>query len=80
MASVLSFPFRLDKAGAVVKVESTSDAGVAEQINAFIQTTRGERPISIGFGTPDPTFENDLDGAFIIAGLAEFHFGSCRDE
>jgi hypothetical protein len=72
MAPVLSFPFRLDSAGAVVKVDSASDAGIAEQINAFVQTTRGERPISIGFGSPDPTFENDVDGAFIIAGLAEF--------
>ena len=72
MAQVLSFPFRLAANGTVVTVESTSDAGIAEQINAFIQTIQGERPLAPGYGINDPTFDSEFDPGMITAGLAEF--------
>jgi hypothetical protein len=69
---MLSFPFRFNADGSAATVEDASDAAIAEQINAFIQTIRGERPMALGYGGIDPVFDNDFDEGMIVAGLAEF--------
>lgn len=72
MSGVISHPFRFGLDGRVVTVDGMSDAGIAEQINAFIQTELGERPLSLSYGSPDPTFENHFDTDALMAGLYEY--------
>lgn len=72
MAAVLSFPFRFNADGSVATVDSASDAGIAEQINAFIQTIRGERPLALGYGMIDPVFETDIDIEVLMSGVFDY--------
>lgn len=55
---VLSFPMRLspNKRGHFVTLEQGSDTYKAQQLEAFIRTEKGERPILREFGIDDPSF------------------------
>lgn len=72
MSQVISHPFRLGLDGRVVTVDGMGDAGIAEQVNAFIQTELGERPLSLSYGSPDPTFENQFDSDALVAGIYQY--------
>lgn len=74
LMKVLAFPFRFDPSapGKFVTVEQDGDEYRAQQIAAFVQTTRGERPIYQDFGTDDPTFRDFDDSAF-AADFATFY-------
>jgi len=56
---VLSFPFEFDPSspGRLKKVEQESDTYKAQQIEAFLRTEKGERPIFKDFGIDDPSFK-----------------------
>lgn len=55
-ADLISFPFRLTAAGAVVTRLQDSDDYAAEEIASLLLTRRGERHLVPTFGTDDPVF------------------------
>ena len=62
MASVISFPFKLEN-GSFVKLDQGTDAYKAKQISGFMKTDLGERPLFEEFGINDPTFDRlDTEG------------------
>lgn len=58
MAKVLSHPFRFNPGApnSFATVDDDSDRYKADQIQAFMRTHRGERPVLQDFGVDDPTF------------------------
>lgn len=73
MTGVLAFPFRLDPQGNVATAAYGSDQEVDGAIAALILTDIGERPLSPGFGIPDPTGIGLTEGD-IQVGLADHGF------
>ena len=55
---VLSIPLSLDAAGGFKHVDVASDEYKAEQVQVFVLTNKGERPLYPTFGVTDPVFEN----------------------
>ena len=55
---VLSFPFRFNPSqpSQFVSYEYNEDDYKAQQVEAFVRTNRGRRPIFQDFGLEDPTF------------------------
>lgn len=67
MALILSHPFRLGPGGQAVTVDQDSDAGHAEQLAVLVMTRRGERPLALDFGLPDPAFRGIEPGELTAA-------------
>ncbi|MBT6198999.1 MAG: hypothetical protein HOI21_00500 [Bacteroidetes Order II. Incertae sedis bacterium] len=55
---VLSIPLSLDSTGGFKHVDTTSDEYKAEQVQVFVLTHKGERPVYPTFGVTDPVFDN----------------------
>ena len=55
---VLSIPLSIDASGGFKHVDTTSDEYKAEQVQVFVLTNKGERPMWPSFGVTDPTFGN----------------------
>ena len=73
MSGVIAFPFRLDPQGNVATAAYGSDQEVDGAIAALILTDIGERPLSPGFGVPDPTGIGLSEGD-IQVGLTDYGF------
>lgn len=71
MAEILSHPFRLDPNGQIVTVTQGTDQENAERLAVLIQTIQGERPLSPGFGIPDPAFSG-LRAGVVTAQVAKY--------
>lgn len=71
MATILSYPFRLQPNGTVVVVDQDDPAANAEQVAQLVLTRFAERPLSPGFGVTDPTFAG-ITPTEVVAGLAEY--------
>ena len=55
---VLSIPLSLTPAGGFRHVDTVSDEYKAEQVQVFVLTNKGERPMWPTFGVTDPSFGN----------------------
>lgn len=71
VVDVLSHPFRFGPNGRAVTVTQDSDDQRAELLAVLILTRPGERPLTPGFGTPDPAFVG-LDVAALEAATNVF--------
>jgi hypothetical protein len=71
VARVLAFPFRLDRTGRIATVEQDSEDDIAQQLAMLILTRPEERPLTPGYGTPDPAFEG-FDPLLLAAAAEEF--------
>ena len=70
---VLSYPFRFDPTtGGFSSVNDDSDTYKGQQIQAFLRTSKGERPIFGSFGLEDPTFY-ELDVSDFIDNFTDFY-------
>ena len=67
----LSFPFKLTPTGEVETVGYGTDAEVEQAIAVLVLTGIGERPMSPGFGVPDPAFAG-LHVGDIQVGLTDY--------
>ena len=77
---VLSFPFRFNSGqpSQFVTQDYNSTEYKAEQIEAFMKTHRGQRPIYADFGIDDPTFTGskaltDFDDTTFVSEFATFY-------
>ncbi len=55
---VLSVPLSLNSSGEFKHVDTASDEYKAEQVQVFVLTNKGERPMFPTFGVTDPSFDN----------------------
>ena len=70
---VLSYPFRIDgSVGGFASVSDSSDTYKGQQINAFLRTSKGERPVFGDFGLDDPTFY-EFDVSQFIDGFTDYY-------
>ena len=70
---VLSYPLRLDPATSRFSViDDDSDTYKAQQINVFVRTAKGERPIISDFGTLDPVF-NEFDVSEFVDSFSDYY-------
>ena len=76
---VLSIPLRFTNAGDFIKVEDTSNAYKAEQIQAFMSTHKNERKLFPTFGVNDPTF-GEFDPAELLGEFIQFYGDSIQLE
>ncbi len=53
---LISYPFRLSRAGSVVTVPEGSDEQLAEELAVAVLTEQGERELVPTFGIADPAF------------------------
>lgn len=71
MARVLAFPVHVDSTGRIATVEQDSEADIAQQLAMLILTRPDERPLTPGYGTPDPAFTG-FDPQLLAASAEEF--------
>jgi hypothetical protein len=77
---LLSFPFRFNpgQPESFVTYEYESNEYKAQQIEAFMKTHKGQRPIYADFGINDPTFSGgkaltDFDDTTFVSEFATFY-------
>lgn len=63
---LLSFPFRLNPAGAAITADDDSAQYCAERLSVILGTRPGERPLAPDFGVNDPAFQGYTDQALRI--------------
>lgn len=69
----LSYPFRLDYSNrGFGSVSSDTDTYKAEQIQAFLRTTTGERLMFPEFGIEDPVF-NVFDTEIFVKNFSDYY-------
>lgn len=71
MAEQFSFPFRLDASGRPATVDSDSDDGRGERLAMLALTRKGDRPLLVELGLPDPTWEG-FSAPALAAQLARY--------
>lgn len=83
---VLSFPFQFDtnNPGSLKLVEQESDSYKAQQLEAFLRTQKGERPIFKDFGVEDPSFavvsDDYAENFDLMAEFASFYTNIAIDD
>lgn len=68
---LLAFPFRVDATGRIASVERDSDDDLQQRLAMLVLTRTGERPLTPGFGMPDPAGEG-FDPQLLAAAAVEY--------
>ena len=71
MARVLAFPFAITRGGRIATVEQDSEEEITQQLAMLMLTRPDERPLTPGYGMPDPAFEG-IDPLLLAAAAEEF--------